>query len=190
MCLVSTLGYALLSLLTRGPATGYDLTRRMREPIGYFWVAQHSQIYPELARLADAGHVEVREGDGPGPRAKKTYTITESGRAALAGWLPEPPAFQPRSEMVLKAYAANSADPARMARMYQRIADEAGERLKAWRAELETMADLGYSDPSHPRFGNYAVLKMGLESQRVTHDWATWLAAELREVVSEHDGAD
>jgi len=190
MWFVSTLGYALLSLLTRGPATGYDLTRRMREPIGYFWVAQHSQIYPELARLAGAGHVEVREGDGPGPRAKKTYTITESGRAALAEWLPEPPAFQPRSEMVLKAYAANSADPARMAVMYQRIADEAGERLKAWRAELEAMAKQGYSDPSHPGFGNYAVLKIGLESQRVTHDWATWLAAELREVVSEHDGAD
>jgi len=190
MCFVSTLGYALLSLLTRGPATGYDLTRRMREPIGYFWVAQHSQIYPELARLAGVGHVEVHEGDGPGPRAKKTYTITEGGRAALAEWLPEPPAFQPRSEMVLKAYAANSADPARMGRMYQRIADEAGERLKAWRAELEAMAKQGYSDPSHPRFGNYAVLKIGLESQRVTHDWATWLAGELRAVVSEHDGAD
>src|SRR5262245_2888646 len=70
--LVSTLGYALLSLLTRGPATGYDLTQRMREPIGFFWVAQHSQIYPELARLADDGHVRATEGHGPGPHAKKT----------------------------------------------------------------------------------------------------------------------
>jgi DNA-binding PadR family transcriptional regulator len=187
---VSTLGFALLSLLTRGPATGYDLTRRMREPIGFFWVAQHSQIYLELAKLAEAGHVDVQEDDGPGPRAKKTYTITDGGRAALAEWLPEPPAFAPRSEMVLKAYAVNHADPARMADMYQAIADEAGERLKRWRAELKTMQEQGSSHPSHPRFGNYAVLKMGLESQRVTHDWATWLAAELREVVSEHDGAD
>lgn len=190
MACVSTLGYALLCLLTRGPATGYDLTRRMREPIGHFWVAQHSQIYPELARLAEAGHVEVREGEGPGPRAKKTYTITEGGRAALAEWLPEPPAFQPRSEMVLKAYAANSADPARMAGMYQAIADAADERLQLWRGELEMMVEQGYSRPSHPKFGNYAVLRMGLESQRVTYDWATWLAAQLREVVSEHDGAD
>jgi DNA-binding PadR family transcriptional regulator len=187
---VSTLGFALLSLLTRGPATGYELTRRMREPIGYFWVAQHSQIYPELARLAQAGHVDVREGEGPGPRAKKTYTITESGRAVLAEWLPEPPAFQPRSELVLKAYAANSADPARMAEMYQSVADEAADRLRSWRDELKAMAEQGFDRPSHPRFGNYAVLKMGLESQRVTQAWATWLAAELREVVSEHDGAD
>jgi DNA-binding PadR family transcriptional regulator len=190
MASVSTLGYALLSLLTRGPATGYDLTRRLREPIGYFWMAQHSQIYPELARLARSGFVAVHEGEGPGPRAKKTYTLTESGRAVLAKWLPEPPVFQTRSEMVLKAYAANSADPARMAEMYQAIADDAAELLEDWRLELKTMAEQGCNHPSHPQFGNYAVLKMGLESQRVTHGWATWLAAELREVVSEHDGAD
>lgn len=190
MAHVSTLGYALLSLLTRGPATGYELTRLMRRPFGYFWVAQHSQIYPELAKLAASGHVDVQEGRGPGPRAKKIYTLTESGRAALAGWLPEPPAFAPRSELVLKAYAANSADPAAMSTMYQTIADEAAQQVRTWEAELKSMADRGLDDPAHPRFGNYAVLKIGVESQRVTHQWATWLAGRLREVVSEHDGAD
>jgi hypothetical protein len=74
--------------------------------------------------------------------------------------------------------------------MYQSISDGAAERLQTWGDELDAMAEQGFGHPSHPRFGNYAVLKMGLESQRVTHDWATWLAAELREVVSEHDGAD
>jgi hypothetical protein len=77
-----------------------------------------------------------------------------------------------------------------MAEMYQTIADEAAERLKTWRTELKTMAEQGLASPQHPRFGNYAVLKMGVESQRATFAWATWLAAELREVVSEHDGAD
>jgi DNA-binding PadR family transcriptional regulator len=187
---VSTLGYALLSLLTRGPATGYQLTRRMKAPIGHFWVARHSQIYPELARLAEAGHVDVEEGSGPGPRAKKTYTITDLGRRALGEWLPGAPAFQPRSELVLKAYAANSADPHRMARMYQAVADDAEELVREWEAELKAMETLGYADAKHPRFGNYAVLKIGVESQRVTYEWATWLAGRLREVVSGHDGAD
>lgn len=187
---VSTLGYALLSLLTRGPATGYELTRRMKAPIGHFWVAQHSQIYPELARLAEAGMVDVVEGGGPGPRAKKTYTLTPAGREALAGWLPLPPAFAPRSELVLKAYAANSAEPAGMAAMYQAVADEAAQRLKEWRDELKRMEEDGWGDPRHARFGNFAVLKMGVDSQRVTQQWATWMASRLREVVSEHDGAD
>jgi DNA-binding PadR family transcriptional regulator len=151
----------------------------MREPIGHFWTARHSQIYPELARLADAGHVRVAEGQGPGPRAKKTYTITDRGRRALAEWLPQPAEYQPRSELVLKAYAVNSADLRQMAEMYQATADAARERAAAWQAELKTMAELGYSDPAHPNFGNYAVLKMGVESQRTTHRWSAWLARAL-----------
>jgi len=179
---VSTLGFALLTLLARGPATGYELRQQLRQPIGYFWTARHSQIYRELAALADAGHVLVREGQGPGPRAKKTYTITDTGRGALAEWLPLPPVYQPRSELVLKAYGVNSGDPRRMAEMYQATADAARERAAIWQAELESMAEEGYSNPSHPRFGNYAVLKMGVASQQVTHRWAAWMASELRKV--------
>jgi DNA-binding PadR family transcriptional regulator len=177
---VSTLGFALLTLLARGPATGYELQRQMRQPIGHFWTARHSQIYPELAALADAGHVLVHEGRGPGPRAKKTYTITETGRRALAEWLPQPPVHQPRSELVLKAYGVNSADRRRMAQLYEATADAARERAAIWQAELEDMTENGYGNPDHPRFGNYAVLKMGVAAQQTTYRWAAWMASELR----------
>lgn len=177
---MSTLGFALLTLLARGPATGYELRRQMHQPIGYFWTARHSQIYGELAVLAEAGHVVVQEGRGPGPRAKKTYTITERGLRALAEWLPQPPVNQPRNELVLKAYGVNSGDPRRMAEMYQATADAARERAATWQADLEGMAKQGFGHPGHPRFGNYAVLKMGVASQRLTHEWAQWMASELR----------
>ncbi len=178
---MSTLGFALLSLLTRGPATGYELTQRMKAPIGHFWSANHSQIYPELARLSELGYVTSTEGAGPGPRAKKTYSLTEQGRDALADWLPGPAAFQPRSEITLKAYAATVADPARMAQLYERVAEESGALLARWRAEESVMAADGMDDISHPKFGNYAVLRLGIESQRVTQEWATWLASKLRQ---------
>ncbi len=183
---MSTLGYALLSLLARGPATGYELTLRMRRPIGHFWVANHSQIYPELARLAEAGHVSVREGAGPGPRAKKTYTLTESGRHALAEWLPLPPAFTPRSEVTLKAYALGSADPARMAALYEDVAEQARASAELFERELAALVD----DPGHPSFGNYAALRLGVASQRDLAEWATWLASRLRKYAGGHDGAD
>jgi DNA-binding PadR family transcriptional regulator len=179
---VSTLGFALLTLLARRPATGYQLRQQLRQPIGYFWTARHSQIYRELATLAEAGHVLAHEGHGPGPRAKKTYTITETGRRALAEWLPQRPDYQPRSELVLKAYGVNSGDPRRMAEMYQATADAARELAAVWQAELEGMAEEGYSNPGHPRFGNYAVLKMGVASQQVTHDWSAWMVSELRKL--------
>src|SRR5215469_6282498 len=52
---ISTLGYALLTLLAREPLSGYDLAQRMKRPLGFFWQAQHSQIYPELAGLEEHG---------------------------------------------------------------------------------------------------------------------------------------
>src|SRR6476646_1735266 len=70
-----TLGYALLGLLARQPRWGYDLARRMQEPIGYFWHANHSQIYPELAALETDGlvtHEVVQQWDRPD---KKLYSI-------------------------------------------------------------------------------------------------------------------
>ncbi|GHJ50560.1 negative transcription regulator PadR [Catellatospora sp. TT07R-123] len=176
----SALGYALLSLLTRGPATGYQLTQRMKSPIGHFWTAKHSQIYPELARLAAATWVELAEGAGPGPRAKKTYTLTPAGLAALGEWLVRPPVVAPRSETVLKAYAANSADPVAMADLYARIAARQRDLLDEWEQEAAMLRGTGHDRPDHPGFGNYAVLLMGIESARATGAWAQWLATCLR----------
>src|SRR4051794_29228186 len=88
---ISTLGYALLALLEREPLSGYDLGQRMHKPIGFFWQAPRSQIYPELARLESLGYVlheVIPQEDRP---YKKLYTITEAGRLALKSWVSEPP---------------------------------------------------------------------------------------------------
>jgi DNA-binding PadR family transcriptional regulator len=75
------LRYALLGLLTAGPASGYDLTKRFDRSVGYAWHAGHSQIYPEMAKLCAEGLVEVAEEAGP--RGRKTYTITGAGLESL-----------------------------------------------------------------------------------------------------------
>ena len=41
-------------------------------------------LYPMLHGLADKGYLKVRQ-EGPGKRARRLYTITAQGRAALAG---------------------------------------------------------------------------------------------------------
>src|SRR5690348_6743093 len=90
-----TLGYALLGLLARRPLWGYDLARRMKVPIGYFWHASHSQIYPELAALEADGlvtHEIVQQRDRPD---KKLYSITEAGREVLRRWVSEPASSSP-----------------------------------------------------------------------------------------------
>ena len=54
----------------------------MKAPIGFYWHARYSQIYPELAKLE-----VVAQHDLP---AKKVYTITEKGREALKEWVTTP----------------------------------------------------------------------------------------------------
>jgi DNA-binding PadR family transcriptional regulator len=182
---VSALGYALLCALHRGPLTGYDLVRRMRRPIGYYWTAQQSQIYPELTRLTEAGLIEHEAAPGPGPRQRKTHRLTAAGRDELAAWLVSPPArHTPRDEAVLKTYALAAADPSRMRDMYlgeARSWDEQRADFERQRAELVAK---GADRPEHPEFGSYATLRLALSSLVVRADWCRWVADRLAERAS------
>ena len=78
-----SLRHALLGLLAREPASGYDLTRYFEGDLGrYAWQAGHTSIYPELNKLAGRGLVEVTS---EGARGAKTYDVTPAGRAEPPG---------------------------------------------------------------------------------------------------------
>jgi DNA-binding PadR family transcriptional regulator len=81
-----SLRHAILGLLARQPSTGYDLARLFDLSLRTTWHASHSQIYPELARLEEAGMVEVV---GHGPRRSKTWAITDLGSEELRRWVVE-----------------------------------------------------------------------------------------------------
>lgn len=81
-----SLRYALLGALAERPRTGYALLKHFERSLDYAWPASHSQIYPELARLAADRLIEQTES---GPRRSKTYAITDDGRAEVRRWLRE-----------------------------------------------------------------------------------------------------
>ena len=179
--MASMLGNALLGLLARGPATGYDLTRRMRDPVGFFWTARHSQVYPELARLEEAGEIRHREVAGRGPRANKVYSITASGRRALREWLasPMPPATV-RDEEVLRAYSLWQLDPPAARTFVAGRREWHAAQLAAFeelRSELD--ADPASGTPDDPLWGNRAALEAGLLARRAGVEWCDWVLARL-----------
>jgi DNA-binding PadR family transcriptional regulator len=82
---LSPTSFIVLGLLNQAPGTPYDLKSRVAATIGNFWSVQHAQLYTETARLASEGLLdERRESEG---RRRKTYSITDAGRAALDEWL-------------------------------------------------------------------------------------------------------
>lgn len=81
------LKYAILGLINRTPATGYDIAKEFDRGLANFWYATHSQIYPELRQLTEEGFITF-EIDTKGDKLKKKlYTITEEGRRELKEWL-------------------------------------------------------------------------------------------------------
>jgi DNA-binding PadR family transcriptional regulator len=183
--LTSTLGFALLGLLARGERSGYDLTQGLKDPVGYFWFAGHSQIYPELSRLEAAGqvaHTVVEQSDRPD---KKVYRLTEHGTEALGAWLAaETEVPRKRDELVLKAYSIWLSNPTAAAQMMRNHAEiHAGHRreFEARLARIRQEAGAAIWQPGSKWFGVHAVLQRGIGYEREYYDWCEWMAGCLEQ---------
>ncbi len=85
------LQYAILGFLSWQPLTGYDLKKQFAAWETFPWSGNNNQIYTALVQLHRAALVS-KEVEQPehGP-ARKVYTITTAGLAALRQWLLSPP---------------------------------------------------------------------------------------------------
>ncbi len=68
---------AILSLLTEKPMHGYQIIQQIEERSGGSWKPSPGSVYPTLQLLTDEGLIDVEESSG-----RKTYSLTEEGRAA------------------------------------------------------------------------------------------------------------
>lgn len=179
---MTTLGYALLTLLVGKPLSGYDLAQRMKKPISFFWHARHSQIYPELARLEELGHVTHEVIEQVERPHKKIYTITPSGYESLRDWVTGPTEItRDRSEIVLKAYVIWMADPHKALTLFQEHTQLHVERLAQYERDYATLLRM-YPLPipfDSPQFGNYATLRKGIGYEREYIDWCRWMVEQL-----------
>jgi PadR family transcriptional regulator AphA len=93
-----SLRYAILGSLSSCPSSGYDLARQFGLGLGWFWSASHSQIYPELKRLEEAGLVEGSLTTVGEKLEKRMYSITETGAEALVSWVSDRPQYRPNRD--------------------------------------------------------------------------------------------
>ena len=105
-------GHLVLGMVAAfGPMTSYQLEQRVAATVGSFWLFPHSQLYAEPRKLADAGLLEETVENGG--RRRRTYAITQAGRAALDAWFsePEPGRTEARDLGLLKLFFADLAGP-------------------------------------------------------------------------------
>jgi DNA-binding PadR family transcriptional regulator len=176
----------LLGLLAQRERSGYDLAQAMKRPVGYFWQAGHSQIYPTLARLQARGlvtHRVVEQRDRPD---KKVYALTAAGRDALRAWVTAPLDVPPvRDELVLKAYSLWLADPRAALALFREHERLHAERLAEYQNIEARMRDStgGVMPPADsPHFAAYATLQRGVGYEREYATWCRWVADQLEQV--------
>src|SRR5262249_54477825 len=79
---------AILALLAKEPAHGYQLRQRLVGALGPLGQALNAgQVYVTLSRLERAGLVKAEPGDQQGQRNKRVYELTAAGRERVTEWL-------------------------------------------------------------------------------------------------------
>lgn len=84
------LAHTILSLLSEGSLSGYDVSKRFDEGIGCYWQASQQQVYRELGKIERQGWADFETIPQEGKPNKKVYRITEQGWQELVRWYVEP----------------------------------------------------------------------------------------------------
>jgi len=178
------LGDAILACLTERPMTGYELAKTFDASIGFFWKADHQQIYRELTRLRDRGQVVGCEVVQSGKPNKLVYTLTSEGRAALRHWGAKPsspPSI--KDDMLVRLFALDDLDidPLRadlMARL-----EHHRDRLSRFERILNKRFPQGTASSADT--GKLLCLRMGVRHERAVAEWCE----EALETLSAASGA-
>ena len=81
-----------LAVLSRGPASGYEIKKRLEPPPhALFQDTSFGSIYPALRRLAEEGAVSAEPLVEDRRPAKKIFSLTPLGRERLIAALGQPP---------------------------------------------------------------------------------------------------
>lgn len=103
-----TIQYAILGMLSWQPYAGYDLKKVFTDSAIFYWSGNNNQIYRTLVQLHEEELVTQSVHYQESLPARKIYTITEKGRAALKQWLlsaPELPEL--RSTILIRLASAD-----------------------------------------------------------------------------------
>lgn len=179
----------MLTRLARKPYSGYELLQALKRPIGFFWQASQSQIYPELKRLEVLGLVTFEQVNQQNRPDKKVYTITAEGREALQKWAIAPVEPEPsRNELLLKVYTFWLADPAQALKL-MRIHEDLHTRQLAYYKHILSDIQQRHPEPikvSEPLFGDYATLQIGVRYERDYVEWCGWMIEQLDQYAQEY----
>jgi DNA-binding PadR family transcriptional regulator len=168
-----SLRYGLLDLLAGEPMSGYDLSQYFARSMGNVWPAQHSQIYPELAKLVAEGLITQT---GEGRRGRKLYRTTPEGVEALRTWIrTSDPDYSVRYEALLKMFCLWVLPTEEALAYLDRDRAEYGRHLEQIEMALETRD--WAADPTTR--ASRLTIEFGRRFYRMQIEWIDWAAEQI-----------
>lgn len=170
---------AILVSLSDGAMSGYDLAKHFDKTVGFFWRATHSQIYRELSKLKEKGHVSSEDVPQRGKPNRILYSITEAGRQALLAWSRQPCDPDPvKDDFLVRLYGLEHMDVDALREHLQLRLEGHRERLAAFKQISDA------TDPvSVAAIGRLRGLEIGLRYER---EWAEWCEETLTALAPEN----
>ena len=167
-----------------GATSGYAIKKAADAGTSAFWPTSLAQIYPELARLEEAGLL-IRHDDSHGARSRSSYELTDAGEEALLAWLRSPVEAPPqlRSEGMLRGFFADALPKDEQLAVLRRQRERILE-VKAHLFDGDLRAAAKAIDAGEMR---YPIL-LGDWGEAVldfTSEWMQRLEAELEEEISD-----
>jgi len=171
--------HLILGMVRLGARSGYAIKKATDVSTRFFWPMSLAQVYPELARLVEAGLLS-RDDDSHGSRRRFAYELTAAGEEALQRWLTssreEETLF--RDEGVLRLFFADNLSVDDQLALVRRLHERAKRDLDHTRTEIVPLAaalrDNGIRFPER-------VAQLRAENYERAERWLGALEAELNQ---------
>ena len=174
----TTTSYALLSLLAVKPWSTYELAQQMTRSLGVIWPRAVSVLYEEPKKLVRLGFA-TSSGEPTGNRRRTVYSITATGRRALASWLAQPGADPVMEhEALVKVAFADHGNLEGLRQVVASIRTGAEQRRDQIRQEMAALSATGGPFPDRlPVIGLAG--KLVAEQAELLARWAEWAEGEI-----------
>ncbi len=126
-------GKCFVGLLNHSSMTGYDLKRIFDVHMGFFGVAQMSQIYRELNKLQENGLVKSEIAPKEKRPDRKVYQLTKEGKRTFLNWLnkfPDQLSQTSRSQFLMRIFFSSQIKLDELAFQIKRYKKEKEEKLR------------------------------------------------------------
>ncbi|MEP3115320.1 PadR family transcriptional regulator [Nisaea sp.] len=121
----------ILGALSKSPANGYQIRRRINSDFAHFQSVSTGSLYPALSKLKARGAI-AETGAGNGSLDSRTFAITDLGRTILRQVVQEAGADERlRSDFLAAIYFSESAGPEETARLIEERAGALNQEIRA-----------------------------------------------------------